>query len=210
MGQRYWIPHCIDMILGCLEPGNHFIPPEIMLDGDEATPLHFAASRGHSDTVSFISTQNYINAINDRDLFATECMTRYLNKTGSAWCVNRELGNIKFFWLFPKLISYANHYWKVSDKCSLRTFINKSTETSNDMDIVTNDETVVPKSLIEQRGVPLLLNVLYGTKLKMIKYDKDNNFVLHDVKDDGIMVRKNVIIIKKKDLKQLLFESSVS
>ena len=35
MGQRYWIPHCIDMILGCLEPGNHFIPPEIMLDGDE-------------------------------------------------------------------------------------------------------------------------------------------------------------------------------
>ena len=35
-----------------------------MLDGDEATPLHFAASRGHSDTVSFIFTQNYINIIN--------------------------------------------------------------------------------------------------------------------------------------------------
>ena len=34
MGQRYWIPHCIDMILGCLEPGNHFIPPEITLDDD--------------------------------------------------------------------------------------------------------------------------------------------------------------------------------
>ena len=81
---------------------------------------------------------------------------------------------------------------------SLRIFINKIIETSNDMDIVTNDETVVPKSLIEQRGVPLLLNVLYETKLKMIKYDKDNNFVLHDVEDEGIMVRKNVIIIKKK------------
>jgi len=142
--------------------------------------------------------QNHMTAINDRDAFATECMTRYLNKTGSAWCVNRELGNIKFFWLFPKLISYANHYWKVNNRCSLRTFIEESTENRNDMDIVTNDETVVPKSLIEQHGVPLLLNVLYGTKLKMIKYDKDNNFVLHDVEDEGIMVRKNVIIIKKK------------
>ena len=151
-----------------------------------------------------------MTAINDRDAFATECMTRYLNKTGSAWCVNRELGNIKFFWLFPKLISYANHYWKVNNRFSLRNFINESTETSNDMDIVTNDKMVVPKSLIEQRGVPLLLNVLYETKLKMIKFDEDNNFVLHDVEDEGIMVRKNVIIIKKKDLKQLLFTSSVS
>ena len=73
---------------------------------------------------------NYMTAINDRDAFATECMKRYLNTTGSAWCVNRELGNIKFFWLFPKLISYANHYWKVKNKPSLRTFINKIHEIS--------------------------------------------------------------------------------
>lgn len=169
--------------------------------------IHECATEQYSDPTVFKNQFTSRKVLCKEDLasggdFARACMRKYISSSGVSKSHNRKIAHPKFYWLFIKMISYAMCYWCMRDRNEMQDDL-VSDEEEDEVDEEDDDEIknlFGKSSIFSQKGVPLLFNILYRTKLKKILYssaiggegceDGGGGFSLEDVEKLGIMVRR--------------------